>query len=71
MKFDLLIAGGEVLDPGAGLRGVMDIAIDESATQPDKPWRYPQEWGTKSTTNTTTNNACHAFAGRIYCRRSC
>src|SRR6476619_5051536 len=27
MKFDLLIAGGEVLDPGAGLRGVMDIGI--------------------------------------------
>ena len=27
MKFDLLVAGGEVLDPGAGLRGVMDIGI--------------------------------------------
>ena len=27
MKFDLVIAGGEVLDPGAGLRGVMDIGI--------------------------------------------
>ena len=27
MKFDLLIAGGEVLDPGVGLRGVMDIGI--------------------------------------------
>lgn len=24
MKFDLVVAGGEVLDPGAGLRGVMD-----------------------------------------------
>ena len=43
MKFDLLIVGGEVLDPMAGLRGVMDIAIDGSGTQPDKPWRYPQE----------------------------
>ena len=27
MKFDLVIAGGEVLDPGAGLAGVMDIGI--------------------------------------------
>ena len=27
MKFDLVVAGGEVLDPGAGLRGVMDIGI--------------------------------------------
>jgi hypothetical protein len=27
MKFDLLVAAGEVLDPGAGLCGVMDIGI--------------------------------------------
>ncbi len=27
MEFDLLISGGEVVDPGAGLRGVMDVAI--------------------------------------------
>ena len=27
MKYDLLLTGGEVIDPGAGLRGVMDIAI--------------------------------------------
>jgi predicted amidohydrolase len=27
MKFDLVVAGGEVLDPGAGLAGVMDIGI--------------------------------------------
>jgi len=27
MKYDLLLSGGEVLDPGAGLRGVMDIGI--------------------------------------------
>src|SRR6185436_4819108 len=27
MKFDLVIAGGEVLDPGAGLTGVMDVGI--------------------------------------------
>src|SRR5215831_2431090 len=27
MKYDLLLTGGEVLDPSAGLRGVMDIAI--------------------------------------------
>jgi dihydroorotase len=27
MKFDLLISGGEVLDPAAGLRGVMDVGI--------------------------------------------
>lgn len=27
MQYDLLLTGGEVIDPGAGLRGVMDIAI--------------------------------------------
>lgn len=27
MKYDLLLTGGEVLDPGANLRGVMDVAI--------------------------------------------
>ncbi len=27
MKYDLLLTGGEVLDPGAGLRGVMDVGI--------------------------------------------
>lgn len=27
MKYDLLLTGGEVLDPAAGLRGVMDIGI--------------------------------------------
>lgn len=27
MKYDLLLTGGDVLDPGAGLRGVMDIGI--------------------------------------------
>ena len=27
MRFDLVIAGGEVMDPGAGLRGVMDVGI--------------------------------------------
>ena len=27
MQYDLLITGGEVIDPGAGLRGVMDVAI--------------------------------------------
>ncbi len=27
MKYDLLVSGGEVLDPAAGLRGVMDIGI--------------------------------------------
>ena len=27
MPYDLLLTGGEVLDPGAGLRGVMDVAI--------------------------------------------
>jgi dihydroorotase len=27
MKFDLLLTGGEVLDPGANLRGVMDVGI--------------------------------------------
>ena len=27
MKYDLLLTGGEVIDPSAGLRGVMDVAI--------------------------------------------
>ncbi len=27
MQYDLLITGGEVIDPSAGLRGVMDVAI--------------------------------------------
>jgi len=27
MKYDLLLTGGEVIDPGAGLRGLMDIGI--------------------------------------------
>lgn len=27
MQYDLLLTGGEVLDPGAGLRGVMDVGI--------------------------------------------
>ena len=27
MSYDLLVKGGEVLDPGQGLRGVMDVAI--------------------------------------------
>lgn len=27
MKFDLLIKGGEVVDPGAGYRGLLDVAI--------------------------------------------
>src|SRR5688572_28554204 len=27
MRFDLLLSGGEVLDPAAGLRGVMDVGI--------------------------------------------
>jgi dihydroorotase len=27
MKYDLLLAGGDVLDPAGGLRGLMDIGI--------------------------------------------
>ena len=27
MKYDLLLTGGEVIDPSAGLRGVMDVGI--------------------------------------------
>jgi dihydroorotase len=27
MKYDLLLTGGDVIDPGAGLRGVMDVGI--------------------------------------------
>src|SRR5664279_3649795 len=27
MKYDLILTGGEVIDPAAGLRGVMDIGI--------------------------------------------
>ena len=52
MKFDLLIAGGEVLgadrthDPRRHRHPLLSLpqwTIDESPTQPDKPWRYPQE----------------------------
>ena len=27
MKYDLLLTGGEVIDPGAGLRGIMDVGV--------------------------------------------
>ncbi|MGH7059505.1 MAG: amidohydrolase/deacetylase family metallohydrolase, partial [Stellaceae bacterium] len=27
MKYDLLLRNGEVVDPGAGLRGRMDVAV--------------------------------------------
>ena len=27
MKYDLILTGGEVIDPSANLRGVMDIGI--------------------------------------------
>lgn len=27
MQYDLLVSGGEVVDPGAGLRGIMDVAV--------------------------------------------
>ena len=27
MKYDLLLTGGEVIDPSAGLRGIMDVAV--------------------------------------------
>ena len=27
MKYDLMIRGGDVIDPGSGLRGHMDVAI--------------------------------------------
>ena len=27
MKYDLLLSGGEVIDPGAGLRGSLDVGI--------------------------------------------
>ena len=30
MRFDLLIKGGEVVDPGAGYRGTLDVAIKRS-----------------------------------------
>jgi dihydroorotase len=40
MKYDLLISGGEVVDPGAGLRGRMDVAVFAgriAAVAPDLP----------------------------------
>ncbi len=40
MKYDLLITGGDVIDPSAGLRGVMDVAIAAgkiAAVAPDIP----------------------------------
>ena len=32
MKYDLVIRDGEVIDPGSGLRGHMDIAISGGKT---------------------------------------
>ena len=29
MMFDLLIKGGNVIDPGAGYQGIMDVAINK------------------------------------------
>jgi dihydroorotase len=40
MKYDLLISGGEVVDPGAGLRGRMDVVVFAgriAAVAPDLP----------------------------------
>ena len=40
MRFDLLIKGGEVVDPGAGYRGRLDVAIKRdriAAVDPDIP----------------------------------
>jgi dihydroorotase len=46
MRFDLLVKGGEVVDPGAGLGGLLDVAINKdriAAVAPDIPtdsaWR--------------------------------
>ena len=40
MHFDLLIKGGEVVDPGAGYRGRLDVAIKRNriaAVEPNIP----------------------------------
>ena len=32
MKYDLVLTGGEVLDPSAGYSGIMDIGINHGVT---------------------------------------
>ena len=43
MKYDLLIAGGDVVDPGAGLRGRMDVAIKGGRIAEVAPSLRPEE----------------------------
>ena len=40
MRFDLLIKGGNIIDPGAGYNGIMDIAVNRNriaAVEPEIP----------------------------------
>ena len=60
MKFDLLVTGGDVLDPGAGLRGVMDIGIvggKIAAVAPSLPSISPGEKPARA------SMTCRASAG--------
>lgn len=46
MRFDLLLRGGEVLDPGAGLRGLMDVGIADgkiAAVAPSLPGDHARQ----------------------------
>ena len=43
MKYDLLIQGGEVVDPGAGLRGLLDVGIAGGKIVEVGPALPPQE----------------------------
>ena len=43
MQYDLLIAGGEVLDPAAGLRGLMDVGIAGGKIAAVGPSLRPEE----------------------------
>ncbi len=35
-KFDLVVMGGDVLDPGAGLRGKRDVGVYRGSSRPSK-----------------------------------
>ena len=37
MKYDMVIRGGDVIDPGNGLRGKMDVAIRRRQDRRSRP----------------------------------
>jgi len=45
MKFDLLIRGGEVVDPGGGHEGRLDVAVSrDCGAAPPAPWAEDPIW---------------------------